>query len=156
MSPQEIGGQLSDKFADGGGVDYLMTYSFMEVLEKFLSLAVTLFTVYILILTPIIIVLEIAYISFPAIRDIKKNLEVKFKGAGYAQTIFNFTFRDAERALEEANVLKTGRHPLAVYMKIKLWWIFLASFAVYFQVIGIKVVIDIVLKFLSGILSMFM
>lgn len=155
MSPQEISGQLTDKFADGGGMDFLMAYSFIDVLEKFLVLAITIFTVYILILTPIIIILEIAYLCFPALRDVKRSLEVKFKGAGYAQTIFNFTFKDADRALEEANIVKTGKHPMLIYMRIKLWWIFLASITIYFQIIGATTVINLVLSAISGLLNMF-
>lgn len=155
MSPQEISGQLSDKFTDGGGMDYLIAYSFIEILEKFLVLAITIFTVYILILTPIIIALEVAYLCFPVLRSVRKKLEVKFKGVGYMQTIFNFTFKDADKALEEAHASKAGKNPLLIYLRIKLWWILLASMTVYFQIIGATVLINIVLSFIQGILNVF-
>lgn len=155
MSPQSLIDKLEDKFTSGGGVDYLATFSFFTILEKFLSLAITLFTVYILVFMPIVMMLEIVYIAFPAFRDIEKKLEVKFKNVGYLQTIFNFTLGDAKEALEEANVLQTGKSPMLVYMRIKLWWVFLASCAVFAQIIGIKVVINTVLNLLSGILRIF-
>lgn len=150
MSTGDIIDDITGKLSADGGVDYLQLNTGLELVSKISSVILGLLSMMIMMVVPIVVVLELIYINVPTIRD--KIDDVMIRGTGVAMNALKFTLRDASKAVEEANTTKTGRSANYVYLCLKVKWIFIVVFAVAMVVGGGPVLINVLIKLLSGII----
>ena len=151
----DIGKLIEDierQASSGGDINYLHFSTWMEAINKIGSVLLSLILGLLCILLPIIIALEVAYISFPFLRVevVDKHL---FKGNGKVQKAAQLTLHDAIKAIELANTIKTGKSAIAIYIGIKVKWVLLIAISLTIYLGGIDIIISLVVELLSGLLD---
>lgn len=138
--------------SSNGDINYLHFNTWMNFINKVGSVVLSIIIALIVILLPIIIALEVFYISFPLFRVevVEKKI---FKGDGKVKRAVQITLHDAIKAIELANTVKTGTPALKIYMGIKFKWVLLVAMSLTVYLGGIDIIISLALELLSGLLN---
>lgn len=145
MGAQDVVSGIKDLFNNGGGeintASSIQALSTMEtVLSSILGLAIVILAIGI----PLIIALEVCYINIPFFRSTADKLA---ETADILERPVGLMFRDARKAIEQANTVKTGRSANAEYIRIKIVTIFIA-----FTVIALCFgPINVIIRIIAGV-----
>ena len=103
-------------------VNLTFMYDGLQLIMEYSSLLLGLLVVIILIATPVIVALEVMYINFPTMQSgVHMALDkLNKKNSKVLEKTLTVMFRDANRAIVEANTLQTGRSANMAYLIIKV------------------------------------
>ncbi len=119
MGIDEITEGLKERLESDDSVNYLMYYEGYSIVGKVASVVMGFLIVIVLLLVPFIVALEVAYISFPVIRDATDSLIIKLEGKGIEKFTSGVVLRDAIEAVRRSNMSETGRSPMFEYLILK-------------------------------------
>lgn len=163
MSVDEIVQGITDKANTSvdpttQGVDHITLYEVVYALGNIISTVGGILAYLILILLPIIIAFEICYICFPIVRNMhdyfKNLLHSGNKTSGIALRTFEFTFKDAVRAILEAETAKTGKSALLIYLGIKLKSIIFLTCIIALVLLGTDTIVAFIQNMFSGVIDL--
>jgi len=162
MSVDEIVKEIEDQANTSvdpitSGVDSITLREVTSIITQITSVLLGWAIVLITIGVPIIIALEIAYITFPIIRsgaDKAANYLDRIVTKGVARKTIEITFRDARQALIEAETKITGRSATWIYLKIKSKSVMFIVFIISLIGLGSGTFINITSKSFSGIFDL--
>lgn len=147
MSTQEIIDGLTDQLYSNGDVDYIWLSSGIEFVSKVANTILSIMVAILVIGTPLIVSLELAYINFPIIQS--KLGGAIDKTTGRTNKILRFTLRDGIRASERA-AEDPDRNVNIEYMKLKFWTIFITTLIIAMALGGASVFINFMVRILQG------
>lgn len=150
MEVDDIVKGLENKLQSDGAVDYIGLIEGYEAVGKIASIVLGLMVVFILIILPLVIALELLYINSPIIRG--KIDEVIMPDGRYKKPSIGFNFKDARKAIERSS--ETGGESSAnlQYLRIKIWALLVIVTMVAMVVSGSNLIIELLMKLISGIL----
>lgn len=156
MGVDEIKEGLVERAESSGNLDYEQLITQTDTISTVTSLVLGILTTAILVLIPLIAACEISYICFPIIREKVDELIIKLEGRGSAHKVLGFTFRDAFKAVEEANTVEIGqKSALLIYLQLKMKSLQFLMFIIALAVSGSSAIIDLVSRAIDGIMSLF-
>ena len=126
MSSQEIADQITDLLYGDAGDNYLILNEGVSFIHNIASKILGVLVVVLIVGLPLIIALEVCYISFPIVQDTYSNLYERLKGK--PQQALGFVLRDARMALHDA--MENQTHPAFEYFKRKCVAVFICAFTV--------------------------
>lgn len=139
------------------GVDSITLREVTSILTRVTSVLLGWAIAIIVIGVPIIIALEVAYITFPLVRSgmdkVAFHLD-KIITKGVAKKTVEITFRDARQALLEAETKATGRSATWIYLRIKTKSVMFIVFIISLVGLGSGTFINITSKSFSGIFGL--
>lgn len=94
------------------------------------------------------IVLEIAYITIPTIRILIQN----HRGGRFSRQVDKLLL-DADRAINNANTLQTGKNPMALYIRYKVKAIFVLALCLWI-IVTPGLLIDLVGRVIAPIIAL--
>lgn len=152
MDIGKIISDIEEQASSGDALNYLHFRTWMEFINKVGSFLLSILLGLLLILLPLIIVMEVVYISFPTIRVYAAD-KFMFKGDGRVQKAMQLTLHDAIKAIELANTVKTGKSAMMIYMQLKFKWILLVAISLTIYLGGIDIIISLAIELMSGLLD---
>lgn len=129
MSASEILKGMEELVGNTSDLNLLFLYDGLQLIREYSSLVLGVLAVIILVFTPLVIGLEVLYINFPTAQDGVQYLSGKYKDKVVAKTL-TMIFRDANRAILEANTINTGTSANMIYLKIKLKTVIITALVV--------------------------
>lgn len=140
--------QLAEE--NSGDYDYISFYEGLLTINtitgKVLSILVTLIT----ILVPLMISLEVCYVSFSPFREVINRVLTNSGGALHGA--FQFTFKDAQEAVRREAVYGTSK-ALLEYLKIKVKSIYIIVFVIALTLSGNGFLLRCLVKLLAPLIS---
>ena len=154
MSTEGIVQGIKDKMYYNGELNHIQLIEQTSFVTQVASLLLGIITTAILILIPIVVALEIMYITFPIIRQKTDELILGIESRGYKHNALGFVLRDAIEAVKRANTNMIGeKTAIAIYLQIKSKSLFTAMFIVAFVIKGGSTVVDFVWGLFESIIS---
>lgn len=154
MSTEGIVQGIKDKMYYNGELNHIQLIEQTSFVTQVASLLLGIITTAILILIPIVVALEIMYITFPIIRQKTDELILDIESRGYKHNALGFVLRDAIEAVKRANTNMIGeKTAIAIYLQIKSKSLFTAMFIVAFVIKGGSTVVDFVWGLFESIIS---
>lgn len=145
MSIEDIKEALAEKSESSGEVNYTQLREGLTVVTRIANIVLGVLIVAIIILVPLIVSLEIIYITFPVIRVKADEILNEVEGKGFLRKIAGFTLRDAKEAVEQANTVQIGeKSALWIYLKLKCKSLMFVMFIVALIMMGSSTIIDFV------------
>jgi hypothetical protein len=132
-----------------------MYYEGYSIVGKIASLVMGFLIVTILLLVPIIVALEVSYISFPIVRDATDSLIIKLEGKGIEKFTSGVVLRDAREAVRRADMSTTGRSPMFEYVLLKSKSMMFLMYMLAFVGMSTDTAIAFVAHLLKPILKLF-
>ena len=122
MGASEILQGMQELVGTNPSVNLTFMYDGLQLIMEYSSLLLGLLVVIILIATPVIVALEVMYINFPTMQSgVHIALDkLNKKNSKVLEKTLTVMFRDANRAIVEANTLQTGRSANMAYLIIKV------------------------------------
>lgn len=122
MGASEILQGMQELVGTNPSVNLTFMYDGLQLIMEYSSLLLGLLVVIILIATPVIVALEVMYINFPTMQSgVHMALDkLNKKNSKVLEKTLTVMFRDANRAIVEANTLQTGRSANMAYLIIKV------------------------------------
>lgn len=124
---------------------------------RYISIGVGLLTVFIMFGMAIFSLLDICYISFPAVRDKCDNAketgnDFMVKKTSTGEEKFRWITDDALYAIRTATV-ENGKNPLGIYIKKRIFTYIILAILLYLLVTGnISIIVELALKAVEGIM----
>lgn len=143
--------ELQRKASINEGLDQIQLYTGVGIITKISEFVIGFLSTIILVVIPIIVAIELVYINFPITRTPLSKL--KDIGRGHVKKAAEFALRDAVKAVEEANTVKTGQSANLIYLKLKIKWIYLVMFCIALVVGGGTLIINVLMSMLSGLID---
>ena len=150
MSVEDIVQGIKDNMGGTGNIDRGVSIQFLNTVDSVLGAILGIIVVVLALGIPLIIALEICYINIPIFRSsldkITEKVDVLSRPVG-------LVFRDARKAMKEANTVKTGQSTNAVYLRMKIGTILLAFVMISLCFGPINIVISIVTGLVKSIIQ---
>lgn len=158
MTSSDLVTDIQNNIESDGSVDYIQLYTGMDQITEITGTILGILSVIILILVPLVVVMELMYINIPTFQSLFDNglKKLSIKGYGKTQKALEFSFRDAKKAIQMANTVKTGRSVNFVYMCLKVKWLFVLMVALAMILEGGPVIVGLVFKLIKGIIDVTM
>lgn len=158
MTSSDLVTDIQNNIESDGSVDYIQLYTGMDQITEITGTILGILSVIILILVPLVVVMELMYINIPTFQSLFDNglKKLSIKGYGKTQKALEFSFRDAKKAIQMANTVKTGRSVNFVYMCLKVKWLFVLMVALAMILEGGPVIVGLVFKLIKGIIDVMM
>lgn len=158
MTSSDLVTDIQNNIESDGSVDYIQLYTGMDQITEITGTILGILSVIILILVPLVVVMELMYINIPTFQSLFDNglKKLSIKGYGKTQKALEFSFRDAKKAIQMANTVKTGRSVNFVYMCLKVKWLFVLMMALAMILEGGPVIVGLVFKLIKGIIDVMM
>lgn len=118
MDVVDIIEDMEEASAKGTGSNVEALENFLPVIKVYVEKILGILVVSLIILLPIVISLEIAYIALPTVQSVFDK--ILFKSKGVTNKILGFSLKDAIKACQEANTVQTGKSPMLLYLKYKI------------------------------------
>lgn len=152
-SVQDIKDEIGEAIQNGGDYDYIQLIQQTSDVSRVLSVVYGVLVTVILILVPIIVSLELMYICFPLLRVHMESFVVKVESKGIAGKVVGFTLRDAREAVYKADTDSIGKHPLAIYLKLKCASMMMVMFVIAIVLTGMDSFIGFVKSLVDSIIT---
>lgn len=120
MRIEDIAEALHERLDGGSDINYKFVIEYADVINRITSMVLGILSVFIYVVTPFIVVSEVAYIIFPSIREVGDMAIEKLKTRGVSNRLLGFAFKDAKRAIREV-YCKSGEGGTAAILKKYLW-----------------------------------
>lgn len=158
MTSSDLVTDIQNNIESDGSVDYIQLYTGMDQITEITGTILGILSVIVLILVPLVVVMELMYINIPTFQSLFDNglKKLSIKGYGKTQKALEFSFRDAKKAIQMANTVKTGRSVNFVYMCLKVKWLFVLMVALAMILEGGPVIVGLVFKIIKGIIDVTM
>lgn len=152
----EIAEELEKKTESDGKIDQIMLWESTSIIGKIVSLVLGFLTLIILILVPIIIALEVAYIAFPPLREALDEYKVQMDdGKGVRNVALGFVLRDAVEAVKQANVEQIGKKSaMWIYLELKIKSVLFIGYILCIVLQGSSTLFSFVERLIKGVLEM--
>lgn len=150
MSAGELATEIQDRLnAGSGSANQIVIKDVVYQIGKVSATLLGFIVLIIIIAVPIVVALELIYLSFPTmserVDDIMNKLDNK-RGR-----VYGFAFHDARLALKRANTEQTGKSAYSIYLVIKIKSIFCAVFVIA-MILGMTTpVIELAFNMVSGL-----
>lgn len=155
MDIDRITSGLSERLESDDSINYLMYYESYSIIGKISSVIMGFLIVAILLIVPFIVAFEIAYISFPILRDATDSLIIKFEGKGIEKFTSGIVLRDAREAVKRADTIFTGRSAMFEYLILKTKSMMFLMYMLVFVGMSTDTAIAFVAHILKPILQIF-
>lgn len=155
MGIDEITEGLKERLESDDSINYLMYYESYSIIGKVASIIMGFLIVAILLLVPIIVALETAYISFPLVRCAADSLIIKLEGKGIEKFTSGVVLRDAREAVRRSETSTTGRSAIFEYILLKSRSMMFLMFMLAFVGMSTDTMIAFVAHLLTPILKIF-
>ena len=129
MNVNDIVDGISGYLENGGKADYIAMIEGVSIAEEIITSIAGLLVVFIMVMMPVVIGVEVCYINFPIFQDAYERLYQRLQGK--PSHIFGFVIRDARMAVERSRTTEMGQSPNWLYLKIKCKAIFICFFIIY-------------------------
>lgn len=127
MSPGDVIKGMTGLMSDDGGANYAALLEGMGIAGDVLSWVLGMLVVFILLMFPIVVALEVMFMNMPIFQSSAYKLMENNK---LANKILGVCLRDAKRALILANTSQTGKSANKIYLGIKIKVIFITFFVI--------------------------
>jgi len=153
MSISEIVNNLENELATDPGTNYKVLLESYSTITRVMSLVLGILVVLIWIMFPVIVILEISFITIPLFQSGVYGLVDKFKSKGFSSFI-QITFRDAMKAIEASETGQTQLPPAGYYLIHKVKSAMFAAFVIALIVGNGTRIVELISTFMSGILRL--
>ena len=152
----EITEELEKKTESSGKIDQIMLWESTSIIGTIASLVLGILTMILLILVPIVIALEVAYIAFPPLREALDEYKVQMDdGKGVRNAALGFVLRDAVEAVRQANVEQIGKKSaMWIYLELKIKSVLMVGYILALVLQGSGTIINFTGDLIDGAISM--
>lgn len=154
MSVKEIVEGLTDRMnaGDKDDIDQVAYNSASSVILKVAGAIINICFVFIILVVPLIISLEIVYLCFPFIREKVEEYLVKVESNGRRARMLGFSLQDARKAVEIAETQKTGQSAMRIYLINKVKSHMFMAYILAWVIRGAPTLIQTIARLTSGVL----
>lgn len=154
MTTGEIVQEIQDRLYYNGELNQINLIESTGLITQIAELVLGVLSLVIMILVPIVVAIEIVYISFPIIRQKTDELILKIESRGVKNNVLGFVLRDAKEAVKRANIDMVGQKTaIGIYLGLKVRSIFMGMFILAFVIRGGSSVINFVWNLFERVIS---
>lgn len=149
---QILDGLRDEMVTEGSNVDYIQFETWIRTIARIVNFALGLIVVLLFICLPLVIVIEIVYLSIPTVKFMVDNAydSAQANGHGFTEKAIDIVLRTARAAYKEANIGDIYRNPLIIYLKKKVVGIMIASVLIFFILMNPMRLFGLVNSIVSG------
>lgn len=145
MTTSEITQEIQDRLYYNGELNQINLIESTSIITQVAELVLGVLSLVIIILVPIVVAIELVYISFPTIRQKTNEMILKIESRGVKTNVLGFVLRDAKEAVKRANIDLVGQKTaVRIYIGLKVKSVFMGMFILAFVIRGGSSIINFV------------